>query len=79
MTLEAGFTIQIMALKNPVDISHFKPLDVTKYSGMDGFHRYIYGEYKGIDEALKKLPSIKDMGYLDAFIMSIVRYKRATE
>jgi outer membrane protein OmpA-like peptidoglycan-associated protein len=79
MTLEASFTIQIMALKNPVDVSYFKPLEVTKYAGKDGFHRYIHGEYEGIDEALKELPSFKEMGYHDAFIMSVLRYSKTTE
>ena len=74
------YTIQIMALKSPRDVSYFKPLTgVIKYSGKDGFHRYVHGEFKSIDEALKKLPAIKAMGYDDAFIMSVQRYKMISE
>ena len=73
----ASFTIQIMALKNPVETSHFKPLEgITMYTGKDGFHRYVYGEFKNIQEALQMLPSIRQMGYHDAFIMSVLRYQR---
>ena len=80
LTIESSYTIQIMALKNPVDVSYFKPLTgVLKYSGKDGLHRYVQGEYKTIDEALKRLPAIKEMGYEDAFIMSVLRYPKVSE
>ncbi len=78
--VEASFTIQIMALKNPVRISFFLPLEgVIAYEGRDGLHRYVYGEYDGIYDALDMLPTLKDMGYHDAFIMSILRYRRLQE
>ncbi|MFC2111913.1 OmpA family protein [Bacteroidota bacterium] len=77
IVVSASYTIQIMALKNPVEISHFKPLqDIEMYAGKDGFHRYVYGEFNSINEALGRLPEIKLMGYKDAFIMSILRYER---
>ena len=78
--VEASFTIQIMALKKPVDVDFFLPLkDIREYSGRDGLHRYVYGEYDGIDLALNMLPTLKDMGYHDAFIMSVLRYRRLQE
>ncbi len=78
--VEASFTIQIMALKNPVEVDFFLPLeDIIKYAGRDGLHRYVYGEYDGIDLALIMLPTLKDMGYHDAFIMSVLRYRRLQE
>ncbi|MCK4853747.1 MAG: OmpA family protein [Bacteroidales bacterium] len=78
--VEASFTIQIMALKNPVEVDFFLPLEgVLKYSGHDGLHRYVYGEYDGIDLALIMLPTLIDMGYQDAFIMSVLRYRRLQE
>jgi outer membrane protein OmpA-like peptidoglycan-associated protein len=78
--VEASFTIQIMALKNPVEVDFFLPLEgVLKYSGRDGLHRYVYGEYDGIDLALNMLPTLIDMGYQDAFIMSVLRYRRLQE
>lgn len=77
---EASFTIQIMALKKPVKVNFFRPLEgVLMYAGRDGLHRYVYGEYDGIDLALDMLPTLKDMGYHDAFIMSILRYRRLQE
>jgi outer membrane protein OmpA-like peptidoglycan-associated protein/tetratricopeptide (TPR) repeat protein len=78
--VEASFTIQIMALKKPVRSSYFLPLkEVIKYTGRDGIHRYVYGEYDGIDQALDMLPTLKDKGYHDAFIMSVLRYRRLQE
>lgn len=78
--VEASFTIQIMALKKPVKVSFFRPLEgVQMYAGRDGLHRYVYGEYDGIDQALDMLPTLKDMGYHDAFIMSVLRYHRLQE
>ena len=78
--VEASFTIQIMALKKPVKVKYFLPLeDVKQYAGRDGLHRYVYGEFDGIDVALEMLPKLKDMGYHDAFIMSVLRYKRLQE
>jgi outer membrane protein OmpA-like peptidoglycan-associated protein len=75
--VEASFTIQIMALKNPVEVDFFLPLEgVLKYAGRDGLHRYVYGEYDGINLALNMLPTLIDMGYHDAFIMSVLRYRR---
>ncbi len=70
------FTIQIMALKNPVKVDYFRDLDnVRMFVGKDGFHRYVYGEFEEIAEALKELPRVRKMGYHDAFIMYLARYK----
>jgi len=78
--VEASFTIQIMALKNPVSVDFFQPLEgVLMYAGRDGLHRYVYGEFDGIDLALDMLPILKDMGYHDAFIMSVLRYRKLQE
>ncbi len=78
--VEASFTIQIMALKNPVEVDYFTPLEgVIRYAGHDGLHRYVYGEYDGIDVAMNMLPTLKEMGYYDAFIMSVLRYRRLQE
>jgi outer membrane protein OmpA-like peptidoglycan-associated protein len=73
----ASFTIQIMALKNPVPVEQFTRLQgVVMYAGHDGFHRYVHGDYKSIRDAMEKLPSIRKMGFHDAFIMSILRYEK---
>ena len=71
------FTIQIMALKNPVDISYFRDMEkVRKYVGKDGFNRYVCGEFDSIEKALKELPLVRQKGYKDAFVMSVDRYER---
>lgn len=78
--VESSFTIQIMALKNPVRVQYFLPLKgVKRYAGRDGLHRYVYGDFDGIDTALDELPRLKDMGYRDAFIMSVLRYRKLQE
>ena len=69
-----------MALKSPVETSYFRPLKgVVMYRGKDGFHRYVYGDFPTVREALQKLPEIRQMGYDDAFIMSILRYTKPSE
>ncbi|MFH0759057.1 MAG: OmpA family protein [Bacteroidota bacterium] len=67
-----AFTIQIMALKKPRDVSYFKALGpVMKYTGTDGFNRYTYGLYKSREEAMYELSSIKAKGYRDSFVISL--------
>jgi outer membrane protein OmpA-like peptidoglycan-associated protein len=70
------YTIQVMALKNARDASWFSNLPgVRRIDGADGLHRYIVGEFISVQEALQKLPSVKALGYKDAFIMNIKNYK----
>jgi hypothetical protein len=72
------FTIQIMALKRPVPVSYFKDLTpVHKFEGKDGLTRYVYGEFKEIDTALKELKTVRSKGYHDAFIMYLARYQKS--
>ena len=80
IAVSATFTIQIMALRNPVGTDYFRDIgDVTMFSGNDGFHRYVFGDFQNISEALKELPRIQNMGYKDAFIIYMARYKKITE
>ena len=77
LPVSVTFTIQIMALKNPVKTDYFRDLaNVTMFSGSDGFYRYVYGDFQNISEALKELPRIHKMGYKDAFIMYMARYRK---
>ena len=70
------YTIQLMALRNPVDISFFKNLTgVKKYKGSDDIHRYYCGSYKGIDAAKKASQEIINLGYTDAFVINTNKYK----
>ena len=71
-----SFTIQIMALRNPVKVDYFRDLDDVKmFIGNDGLHRYVYSEFEEISDAQAELPRIRNMGYQDAFIMYLARYK----
>jgi outer membrane protein OmpA-like peptidoglycan-associated protein len=79
LPVSVTFTIQVMALRNPVTADYFRDLgNVTMFSGNDGFHRYIYGDFQNISEAQKELPRIQNMGYKDAFIIYMARYKKIT-
>lgn len=65
----AGFTIQIMALKNPVDITYFKQMEgVRVFKGVDGIYRYVYGNYSGVIEARDRLKEVREKGFKEAFI-----------
>ena len=63
------YSVQLMALKNPVEVDYFKDVDnvkLTKYP--DGYYRYTVG----ITESYKKAEALKEeihiKGYKDAFI-----------
>lgn len=67
-----GYAVQIIALKNPVDISYFKDVTNVKVShGNDGFYRYTVGEFSNASEAREKLIEIHQKGYSNAFIRKI--------
>jgi len=69
------YTIQFMALQRPRDASFFKDLDdVKRYECKDGLFRYVSGEYKQIEDALKQLPGVRRKGYKNAMIMPCSRY-----
>jgi outer membrane protein OmpA-like peptidoglycan-associated protein len=71
------YMIQVMALKNPVDIGYFKNLDtVEDVLGQDGFHRYIYGDFDNIIAATEALTVVRKNGYKDAFVMPSEHYKK---
>ena len=79
---EKVYTIQILALLNPITVrkSFLQDLlDVLKHDGRDGFHRYTYGEYTGLEEALEKLEEIRGKGYHDAFLRLVERYSQLSE
>jgi len=74
---ELTYMIQIMALKKAVDISYFSKLgDVKEYVGKDGFHRYVYGEFKSINIATAALSMVRIIGYKDAFIKPLGHYEK---
>ncbi len=66
------YTVQIMALRKPVNPSYFKNLDKVKiYKGDDLLNRYTYGKYLGYTLARKYLEKACKLGYKDAFIRDI--------
>ncbi len=66
------YTVQLMALLKPVDISYFKDLDnVVILHGKDAFYRYTYGQYKTLEEAKKARLEILRKGYPDVFVKKV--------
>ncbi|MGC9345053.1 MAG: OmpA family protein, partial [Bacteroidales bacterium] len=67
-----NFSIQLYALKNPVEpgkFSHLSGVKTKKCS--DGFYRVIFGEFNSYDEAKEELPELKNRGFYDAFIVDM--------
>lgn len=63
------YSVQLMALKNPVKVDYFKDVDhvvLTQYP--DGFYRYTVGNTESYSEAQKLKEEIHQKGYTDAFI-----------
>jgi hypothetical protein len=59
------YTVQVMALHNPVDISYFKRINDMKvtYSDIDKFYRYITGRFKTREEATTLRLELIKKGY----------------
>jgi hypothetical protein len=67
--VEYHYTVQIMALKNPVDINRFQNLsDIIVDHGPDNIYRYSVGLYNTLDNANFNLQRIIELGYKDAFV-----------
>ena len=74
------FTVQLMALLNPVDVKYFhdRGFKGTKVLyGRDEFYRYIYEEFAFREEAEKIRQEVIRMGYLDVFVKTV--YKETLE
>lgn len=69
------YGIQLKAMHNPIDLKFFKPLDVKEIKCLDGYYRYIYGEFESYNNAKTKLKNIIKQGYTDAFIIKINELK----
>ncbi len=65
------YTIQIMALKNPMSTKKFSISPLLVSHGNDGFFRYSFGEYLIYSEALLILYDIRESGFPDAFIREV--------
>jgi outer membrane protein OmpA-like peptidoglycan-associated protein len=70
------YTIQIIAMSSPLDMDYFIAIHgIKRIIGKDGIYRYVVGEFDTPEEALTALPGIKVIGYPDAFVMNLARYK----
>lgn len=65
------YTIQLLALKVPVETSYFKNIEgVERKKGDDGFYRYIWGRFD-YKTALQKKQELVQSGQVGAFIMNL--------
>lgn len=70
------FTIQIGAYSESVNLENFNSLKgVTEHKGTDNKYRYIYGRFNSYTLAKQEWMRLNKLGYSDAFIMNIERYK----
>ncbi|RLD47867.1 MAG: hypothetical protein DRI94_13365, partial [Bacteroidetes bacterium] len=70
------YTIQLKALKKPINIGFFSSLSgVQEHIGDDGLYKYTYGKYTKMTAAKKDLKKIAKKGYPDAFVVNIKKYK----
>jgi len=71
----AEYTIQLKALKKPINLKFFKNIQgVKEYIGNDGLYKYTIGKFNNIEDARKALKKIKKKGYNDAFIVNTESY-----
>jgi hypothetical protein len=70
------YTIQLYALKKPVEVSAIKGLeDVEVIQNSDGYYRYVWGEFIGKTSARQALANVMQKGFYDAFIVDTQKLK----
>ncbi|MBA4322439.1 MAG: hypothetical protein C0408_06425, partial [Odoribacter sp.] len=59
------YTVQVMALHNPVDVSYFKYITDMKvlYNDQDKFYRYMTGRFATREEAVARRAELISKGY----------------
>ncbi len=66
------YTVQVMALLNPVEASYFKNIKgIVILHGKDAFFRYTFGQFKTQKEAEKTRRDILQKGYPDVFVKKV--------
>jgi len=67
------YTVQLMALYNPVDVSFFKRADVrVVYNEDDKFYRYTTGRFDTKDEAYRRRDELISLGYPEEIFVKTV-------
>jgi hypothetical protein len=70
------YTVQVMALYNPVDVKYFKYIDViVLYNAADKFYRYTTGNFATREEADALRLELISKGYLDDLFIKKVSKK----
>ncbi len=68
-SIEKAYSVQLMAMRKPIDIGYFKNIDGVKQKLYeDGYYRYTVGNTKTYTEAQKLKEKIINAGYKDVFI-----------
>ncbi len=69
------YSVQLMALHNPVDVSFFKHADVNVvYNDEDKFYRYLTGKFQNKEQAYRRMFQLIRLGYPDdLFVKTVYR------
>jgi len=69
------YTVQVMALYNPLDPDYFENADITVfYNPQDKFFRYTTGRFNTKQAAYDEMNRLLRMGYLtDIFVKKVYR------
>ncbi|HCC72028.1 MAG TPA: hypothetical protein DEQ09_12895 [Bacteroidales bacterium] len=72
------YTVQVLALHNPVDVTFFKHAEVSVvYNKEDKFYRYTTGKYLKKNDAYRRKDELIRLGYPDdLFIKTVFREKK---
>jgi len=67
------YTVQVMALYNPVDVSFFRNTDVTVlYNSDDRFYRYTTGQFNNKEDAYRRRDQLIQLGYPEEIFVKTV-------
>jgi len=69
------YSVQLMALHNPVDVSFFKYAEVNVvYNDEDKFYRYLTGQFQDKEQAYRRMFQLIRLGYPDdLFVKTVYR------
>ncbi|MDT8402055.1 MAG: hypothetical protein RQ743_10195 [Bacteroidales bacterium] len=69
------YSVQLMALHNPVDVSFFKHAEVNVvYNNDDKFYRYLTGRFQDKEQAYRRMFQLIRLGYPDdLFVKTVYR------